>query len=211
MEDIFIHYFFTLEDSTKVDFKLQIGGCDFLLRNETLKKVPEWAILSFNQCPHCTIDNTVNQYCPLAINIVEIVEKFAKLTSFDYMHVDVVTVDRTISKDTTAQHAISSLIGLVIATSGCPHTAFLKPMARFHLPLSSEEETIYRAGSMYMLAQYYRYHKGKDTDFDMNGLVLLYDKLQVVNTSLAKRLRAAIERDSSVNAVILLDLFAILK
>jgi hypothetical protein len=31
----------------------------------------------------------------------------------------------------------------------------VKPMARFHLPLASEEETIYRATTMYLLAQYF--------------------------------------------------------
>ena len=37
-----------------------------------------------------------------------------------------------------------------MALSGCPVLEQLKPMARFHLPFASVEETIYRAASMYL-------------------------------------------------------------
>jgi hypothetical protein len=40
-----------------------------------------------------------------------------------------------------------------VATSGCRYTAYFKPMARFHLPFANEEETAYRAISMYLLSQ----------------------------------------------------------
>jgi hypothetical protein len=99
-------------------------------------------------------------------------------------------------------------MGLVMATSGCPHTAFFKPMARFHLPLASKEETAYRATSMYMLAQYFLKKEGHNADFDLDGLKTLYDNLQVINISIVDRLRAVTETDSSVNAIIVLDIYA---
>ena len=99
-------------------------------------------------------------------------------------------------------------MGLIMATSGCPRTAFLKPMARFHLPFASEEETVYRVTSMYMLAQYFLGLEGQ-TDVDgFSGLTRMYGELEYVNTAMAKRLRAATETDSSLNAIVLLDLFA---
>jgi len=61
-------------------------------------------------------------------------------------------------------------MGLVIATSGCPHTLFLKPMARFHLPLASVTETIYRASAMYLTAQYFLKQDGKEVDFSLNNI-----------------------------------------
>jgi hypothetical protein len=99
-------------------------------------------------------------------------------------------------------------MGLVIATSGCPYTVYLKPMARFHLPLAGEEETIYRAASMYLLAQYFRRGAGMPEDGSLAGLKQIYRDLQVVNTAMAERLRAVAEQDSAVNALVLLDLFA---
>jgi hypothetical protein len=147
-------------------------------------------------------------HCPLAANLVNIVEPFDRLLSYDEVHVDVATEDRVISQDTTAEQGISSMMGLVIATSGCPHAAFFKPMARFHLPLANPAETIYRAASMYLLAQYFMKQNGRETDLQLTGLSEIYSNIQIVNASTAKRLRAATETDSSLNAIVLLDMFA---
>ena len=57
-----------------------------------------------------------------------------------------------------------------MATSGCPHMDFFKPMARFHLPLANAEETVYRATSMYLLAQYFLQREGKEADMELEGL-----------------------------------------
>ena len=95
-----------------------------------------------------------------------------------------------------------------MAVSGCPHTGFFKPMARFHLPLASEEETIYRSTSMYLLAQYFRFMETGVSDFSMKGLENIYKNIQIVNTSIVDRLRGASTTDSSVNAVIILDMYA---
>jgi hypothetical protein len=100
-------------------------------------------------------------------------------------------------------------MGLVMATSGCPHTAFFKPMARFHLPLASEEETVYRATSMYLLAQYFLKKEGQNADLELKGLREIYHNMHTVNTAIAERLRGASETDSTVNAIVLLDMYAL--
>jgi hypothetical protein len=128
--------------------------------------------------------------------------------SYETIHVDVITKERNISKQTTAQRGLSSLMGLVIASSGCPHTAFFRPMARFHLPLASVTETVYRASSMYLLSQYFLNQNGKSTDPDLKGLERIYDNMREVNIAVAKRLRYATKADSSVNAIVILDAFA---
>ena len=58
--------------------------------------------------------------------------------SSERIRLEVTTTDRFVAQDTSAQKGISSMMGLIIATSGCPHTAFLRPMARFHQPLAGE-------------------------------------------------------------------------
>ena len=52
--------------------------------------------------------------------------------------------------------AIRSLIGLIMALSGCPHMEFFKPLARFHLPWASLEETTLRSASIYLLMQFFK-------------------------------------------------------
>lgn len=95
-----------------------------------------------------------------------------------------------------------------MATSACPHMAHFRPMARFHLPLASKDETVYRATSMYLLAQYFAYRDGKQPDLDLSGLAEIYANLEVVNRAMAERLRGASEEDAAVNAVVILDVLA---
>lgn len=75
------------------------------------------------------------------------------------------------------QRGLSSLLGLILATRDCTYTRYFRPMARFHLPLASEEETIYRAASMYLLAQYLRANDGKQVDINLTRSAEIYKLL----------------------------------
>ncbi|WP_147821545.1 DUF6901 family protein [Salidesulfovibrio onnuriiensis] len=169
---------------------------------------PEWTLLDNHRCPHCTVGEEWKPYCPLAVRIHDIVDRFSTMVSHEPVKVEVVTAERRYFCETTAQRGLSSMLGLIIPTSGCPHTAFFRPMARFHLPFSTEVETVYRSTSMYLLAQYFSRKEKGSCDEDFKGLKAIYKNLERMNLSLARRVRDASEADSSVNAVILLDLFA---
>lgn len=54
------------------------------------------------------------------------------------------------------QIGLYSLLGLVMATSGCPHLDFLRPLALHPLPFSSIHETVFRVSSSYLTEQYFR-------------------------------------------------------
>ncbi len=208
METITFRYCFRLADGSREIFDLQLDADHLNLLTKPPEILPYWTDLEFHQCPNCPLTHSTHPHCPIAANIVNIVRSFEGLVSYEQIHVEVITKERLTSQDTTAQRGISSLMGLVIAASGCPHAAFFKPMARFHLPLASKEETIYRAVSTYLLAQYFLRKEGKSVDFDLKGLEKIYQNMQVINTFLAKRLRDATATDSSVNAIILLDIYA---
>lgn len=172
--------------------------------------LPEWTALAHCQCECCPLSESEHALCPAAARLSSLGNFFQALCSYDEMTLEVVTDERRILQSTTAQRALSSLMGLIIATSGCPVTAYFKPMARFHLPLSSHEETVYRATSMYMLAQFFRGKRGPSIDIDMNGLTEIYDAMRMVNVGLAERIRSATSADALVNAVVLLDTNALL-
>lgn len=207
MEILTVRYEFVLADGSQVDIDLKLDADSLQLQAKTPEPPPAWTELACCQCANCPLDLSGHQYCPLALNLVEIVRHADRLVSYEEVHVKVITAERRASQDTTAQRAISSLMGFVIATSGCPHAGFLKPMARFHLPLASREETMYRATSMYMLAQYFLKKEGRDIDLEMAGLAERYRNLHTINLALAERLRIAAHSDSSVNAIILLDIY----
>jgi hypothetical protein len=208
MTDLCLQYAFILDNNEREVFDLHLD-CDSLrLIDPTPTDQPAWARLGFHQCPHCLFQPEDHPSCPLAASLAHAVSRFDRILSFDTVRVLITTPERIVEQNTTAQRGLCSLMGLIIATCECPYTDFFKPMARFHLPFSSEEETIWRATSSYLLAQYFRKRDGHEVDFAFAGLDRIYRNIHTVNVAVANRIRAASEKDSAVNAIILLDMFA---
>lgn len=209
MENIGIKYSFKLPDETREDYLLTIDSETLeLVRPDDLQP-PEWARLDFCRCSNCTLTSEEHPYCPLMLNLTSIVRGFDRILSHEIVLLKVVTEERYVAQKTSAQRALSSLMGLLIASSACPHTVFFKPMARFHLPLANAEETMYRAASTYLLAEYFRQKENGNRDgIDLDGLGKIYKDMQIINAAVAERLRSATSADASVNAIVLLDMFA---
>jgi hypothetical protein len=172
--------------------------------------LPPWTALGFHQCANCPLSTSDTPHCPMAVSLVPLVNLFDKVRSYDEVTAQVESEERTVTKRTSVQRVLRSLMGLLAASSDCPHIEFLKPMAHYHLPFSTQEETIYRVVSTYLLAQYFLRQQGKAADAGLGGLKAHYRELQQVNAKMAERLGAIkVEgADSSVNALVLLDIFA---
>jgi hypothetical protein len=209
MDLVSIEYRFEFGNDQQIaTCKLRLDPQCLVILDELPGPLPAWTRLAFHQCSNCPLQPKTDPYCPAAVNMVDIVSRFGDLLSYDQIKVIVVTDERTIYSHTTVQRAVCSLMGLLMAGSGCPKTAFFKPMARFHLPFASTEETIWRATSCYLMTQYFLKQDGKIPDVKFAGLRRIYDEIQTVNMAFAKRLRAVCQHDSMVNAIILLDMFA---
>ncbi len=207
MEPINYKYRFNFKDGREEVFDIELDGIKLEPLDKLPEKLPEWTRLGFNKCSNCTLDPLETFYCPLAGRLMPLVDKMHDVISIDGVKVEVTLDERIITRDATAQEGISALMGIITATSGCPHTVFFKPMARFHLPFANTEETFYRAASMYMLGQYYRWQAGKSVDMDLQGIHKFYEQVAIVNKGIADRLRSTKREDGSVNAIVLLDMF----
>jgi Domain of unknown function (DUF6901) len=207
-ETINIQYHFRMRDRKEEVIDLHLHQKTLDLMNDVPENLPSWTRINFHQCPHCPLEITEQTHCPIAVHLVKIIELLKSLLSYEDIHVDITTPQRQVSRDTSAQKAVSSLMGLIMATSGCPHMEFFKPMARFHLPLASAEETIYRATSMYLLAQYFLQKEGKKADMELEGLKKIYHNIKIINESMAGRLRDVSEKDVALNSLVILDIFA---
>jgi len=208
MGTITIQYTFQLSWDRQEVFELEIDEERMELKGRFSKDLPDWTQLDFKQCSICPLDVDTHPRCPAASHIANIVTRFSDILSYDEVHVKVVTKERQISQDTSAQAGISSFMGLVMATSGCPHMAFFKPMARFHLAVANEHETLYRSASNYLLAQYFAAKDGKKADLALDGLKKIYENVKLVNSGILDRLRTVAEKDSSLSAVVTLHMFA---
>lgn len=169
---------------------------------------PEWTRLAFQQCPHCPLKTETQRDCPFALALQQPVRLLAGHASFEAVEVQVQHRGREVRQHTTLQRAAGSLLGLLGATSGCPHTRFLEAMAWFHLPFSSSDETLFRVLGTYLLGQHLKAQKGLAADWQLDGLREAYRNLRKVNQGMAKRLQAACNEDSSLNGLVLLDLLA---
>jgi hypothetical protein len=211
-EALRIEYRFDLPNGSRKHLELKFDAADFRLINEVTAEPPFWTELKFNQCGNCPLNSKQSPQCPAALQMVPAVDALKELVSFDTVGVTVIQAERTIHTETSAQQAMSSVLGLIMATAGCPWTDHLRPMARFHLPFASEAETVYRSVCMFLLA---RHLAGEDGATDtpaagFAGLQKLYDNIHVVNRDMSRRLGAATRTDPARNAMALLDSYTTL-
>lgn len=202
-----IQYRFDLSDGSQKLFDFWFDAIDFRLTNPAPAEPPFWTALGFNQCANCPLNARDTPHCPPALQMADAVERLAGLVSYDTVAVTVVQPGRTVSAEISAQQALSSVMGLIMATAGCPWTDLLRPMARFHLPFADEQETVYRIVTMYLLA---RELHGSTPAAGFERLSVLYENLHLVNHAMARRLGAATRTDPARNAMALLDSYTTL-
>lgn len=202
-----ISYVFHLPDGRRETISLDFDDASFLLRLPQAQPEP-WMALSFHQCPHCPLAPTDSPSCPLALGLGGFVHGFDAFYSYEQATVEVRTDQRTIVAKAPLQDGMASILGLVGATSGCPHLNFFRPMARFHLPFATEQETLVRACSFHLLSEYLKSGSRGDRAIGLANLQARYDAVAKVNLAMADRIRAAFKKDVVVNAIIILDSFA---
>lgn len=207
-ETFTIIYQFELPDKHRENFKLIFDAQTLEIVRAKRVNPPFWADLTFHQCPHCPLSPESHAHCPVALNLLTAINRFDRLMSFDKIDVTVISNERQVLQTTSAQEGISSLMGLLIAGSSCPLTHFFKPMARFHLPFANRDETMWRAAATFLLARYFTDNGLQTEDMTLQGLVKIYDDIAILNDYVVERLRAATSRDSAVNALVHLDVYA---
>jgi hypothetical protein len=203
-----IEYRYQFRTGASTTFKLELDRETLHLRRSLKTDPPLWALLNHKRCENCPLAGADHTYCPIALNFVDVADRFKDMVSHENVSVTVLTEDRTYSKNTTIQQGLSPLIGIIMATSGCPVLDHLKPMVRFHLPFASLEDTVFRMVSMHLLVQYYRNQDGLSAEWSLEELSRVYAEVGIVNRDFAIRLRDAAKKDANINALVNLDCFA---
>lgn len=208
MSKVALTYRFTFPDSRERVFPLQMDRDTAELSPPTHPEPPPWTKLEFNQCTGCPLLAAQTSHCPAALHLSSVIDGFTDLVSYDKVQVTVESEERSVVATLSAQQALASFMGLIMASSGCPRTAVFRPMARFHLPFASESETAYRVAAMYLLAQHFIARDGGKADLALENLERVYRGVHAVNRGMAQRLRAASRQDAIVNAIVLLDVYS---
>ena len=204
-ETIRLEYEFTLGNGARKRFPvcLQKPRLNLVLpRRATL---PGWTGLAYHGCPNCPLNPARHPHCPVAANLVDVIESFRDCSSTDEAHIVIRHSSREYHRRAPIQYGISSLMGLYMVTSGCPILDKLRPMVQTHLPFATIEETTYRLVSMYLLAQYFLHQRGRRVDWKLHELVRICEDINQVNQAFAGRILSINPRDASLNAIVNLD------
>jgi len=173
-----------------------------------------WTRLDFHRCGICPLsiseaEKRFHGLCPAALAVFEAVDFFKDKISYEDVTVKITSPLRGYFKKTKIQEGLSSLLGLLMASSGCPVLEKLRPMLIVHLPFARSYETVYRVASMYLLAQYFiKKNSAGVPDWEMNNLVKIYEDVRKVNKSFAERILSAVQKDAGSNALVILDCLA---
>ena len=207
MTETTFNYCFDFPDNRKKRFLIKLDPETFEYKSSN-NTPPDWALLGVARCDCCELDLATHDYCPISANIAELVVAFKDTASHKSCLVSCISTARTCSKDTTVQEGLASIMGIIMATSGCPSMSILKPMAFFHLPFATVEESMYRSVSAYLLRQYFSHKNGENCDFFMHRIQEHYNEVQQVNEGILKRINLTSEMDADKNAIVTLNALA---
>jgi len=207
MQNIFYQYHFIFPDGQQKDFLVELNGNSLQSELFAENSYPDWAQLESNQCFNCPLTGENYIYCPVAVSLVPIIDWCKDLISYDEVTVKVISEEREVQHHTSLQRALSSLLGLLMSSSACPKMKFLRPLARFHLPFSTHEETLFCVVSSSLLKNYIDDTAQTHTEI-LQNLKKNYQDIQDINRFMAYRIRGAIKKDAAVNAIVLLDVLS---
>jgi hypothetical protein len=198
MNDGVVRYNFQLKDREVVfDVETAPHGV------ESDAEFPDWARLEHRQCACCPLKASDCKYCPVATRMHGLLEAFSENKSTERVQVTVETPARNYSHECDLQVGINSLMGLMMATSGCPVLKQLGAMASFHIPFCSTRETLHRTVGSYLTKQYFVQLDGGEPDWELKHLKELYGVLEGLNQDFSKRIQDSSRSDAVSNAVIM--------
>jgi hypothetical protein len=201
---ISISYLFDFENSAVKRVEALLKSSTLSLVLPTSYEIPSWAkAFRCSQCPPKTANS---RCCSICVNISHLIEEFKTFDSVTPCTISVLTKERNYTLKSDVQRGLSSLLGLYMATSDCPFLGFLRPMARFHLPFASTEETIFRSTGSYLLGQYFKAKKNNQADFELGQLPATYSKVSKINHDIIRHLhKNYYAHDAYANSLVVLD------
>jgi len=202
------NFSFKFKDGQEKKIKIRVDEKTLNIIRPEITVPPKWAELTSFKCQHCPLDENKYKYCPLAINLNDVISNFTDYRSYDEVDVTIQTNERSYSKKTSLQIGLGGLLGIVMVACDCPVMGKLKPMMRYHLPFATLEETDYRVLSMYMLAQFVIEKNGGKPDWEMNHLRDLYEDIKLLNQNVCRQIAGIGTKDAVINAIVTLNNFA---
>lgn len=192
-----IEYRISLDDNHEFSYRIEL---DRAHDQAQAQAAPNWTRLEYQQCSNCPLSRNTFSHCPAAVDLHQVIEDFHGLPAFKKARVWVRTPEREYTKQVSLEEGLRALLGVIMATSACPVLGKLRPMAQNHLPFANNQEFILRAVSLYLARQYFNFREGRRADWELKGLVRMFQQLQLVNQAFWQRIHDTCEGDSNLKA-----------
>jgi hypothetical protein len=192
-----IEYRITLDEEHQFSYRIELDrGCS----PEAAAAAPAWARLEHQKCSNCPLSRDNFSHCPAAVDLYQVIGDFQGLPAFKKAQVWVRTPEREYTKLVSLEEGLRALLGVIMATSACPVLGRLRPMAHNHLPFASNQEFTLRTVSLYLARQYFNFREGRHADWELRGLVRMFQQVQLVNQAFWQRIHDTCEGDSNLKA-----------
>ncbi|MBG4740160.1 hypothetical protein GHU00_19380 [Pseudomonas aeruginosa] len=192
-----IEYRITLDDQHQLNYRIEL---ERHYDPQAAAAAPRWTRLEHNRCSNCPLDRERYSHCPAAVDLHGVIEDFRNLPAFRKAGICVRTPEREYIKQAGLEEGLRALIGLIMASSAWPLLAPLRPMAMQHLPFASNQEFVLRVVPLYLMRQYFNFREGRHADWELKGLVRLFQQLQLVNQAFWQRIHDTCVSDSNLKA-----------
>jgi hypothetical protein len=102
------NYKFIFKNGVEREFKIELDSVTLNIMQTGDKACPEWTKLNCFKCPNCILDERQYEFCPIAVNMVEVIDYFNNFVSHEPVEVIVTADERKYIKRVTLQHGVSS-------------------------------------------------------------------------------------------------------
>jgi len=199
-----IDYVFKFGDGQEHRFSTELDAATLAIVPKANDPMPDWTLLSFQQCAGCPLTSATHPRCPVAANLTEIAEFFKTYVSYEEVDVTVVTEQRTYSKHTSVEEGLASLLEIYLVGSGCPVMDKMRPVIDNHLPFATPQEATWQHLTAYLTAQYLLAKKDIPGDVKADALPAILNELKDTSTAFMQRLKAMEKKDALRNSMVVL-------
>jgi hypothetical protein len=98
IENITFSYRFKFLDAPDKKFIIRLDQKTLTLQSTQTGNPPDWTKLKCRQCPNCPLDKATHPYCPIAVNLVEVIDFFSNSDMESNVTVIIETKERSYDK-----------------------------------------------------------------------------------------------------------------
>ena len=164
---------------------------------------PAWTRMAGEPCLDCAVRGSG---CRAALAIAPVVEAFIGIDSLQQVRARASQSNHSTEINGPVSRVVSSIMGLVMAASGCPKIAPFRAMAVYHQPFSTLEETVIRAAGFLLLGRWAHGTLANENPFA--PLIEAWQQLEQVNLNISRSLQDYCTTDAALNGLVNLDMFA---